>query len=496
MSLKQANHSRLIQSKTESMASIESTTRLAQGKLFFRFVLTLLICFVFIQAIVTALLVYQQHFQAKQMMTSLKVEYQRFLVFESSDKLEHVLTSYPDKLQASAMMVISQEGEQQRHVAGVVLPSPVSSLEDKRILASNWLDFVFGPAYLSIKLSPEKTEAQSLSQTSDKAEAKQEYWLLLHVPTKLTALVEKWLLVAAVLSLLSILISFIVWRLLRATLQPLHLLARGLDKREMGIDYEVSEEEPCLKSKNKGLEALNQGVNQAMAHFKVANASMSHTLDAIAHDLKTPLSRILLSSEKTLAPSEKNQSDLINALEDCAESATQANQLLTTLMKINDEVIGRHNLVQEQISIKALVANVASWYEEIADEKGVRLILSQATDIHCVTDPKRLTQVMVNLLDNSIKYSEKGDEVILTWGEDDSACYICVKDTGIGIEKDKQEAIFERLYRVDHSRTQAGYGLGLAMVKVMLTSLNARISVTSELGQGSEFCVFLPQDPE
>ncbi len=490
MSLKQANEA------LNKEDLIETKTRLAQGQLFSRFVLTLLLCFVLIQLIVTALLIYQQHFQAKQMMSSLKVEYQRFLMFESSDKLEHVLTSYPDKLQTSAMTVVNLEGETQRYVAGLPLSNSAVSLTDKLILESDWFDFLLGQAYLSIKLSPEKIVTKSLSHEQGSSSSKQEYWLLLHVPTKLSALVEKWILVAAVLSVLSILISLVVWRLLKTTLQPLHVLASGLDNPDAWQQNEFNLEAGNQKNTSRGLDALNQGVNQVMSQLKGANASMSHTLDAIAHDLKTPLSRILLTSEKTLAATGVHQADLVNALSDCAESASQANQLLTTLMKINDEVIERHNLVQEQISIKALVANVASWYEEIADDKGVRLVLSQATDIFCVTDPKRLTQVLVNLLDNSIKYSEKGDEVTLTWGEDDSACYICVKDTGIGIEKDKQEAIFERLYRIDHSRTQGGYGLGLAMVKVMLTSLNARISVTSELGQGSEFCVFLPQDAE
>lgn len=474
-------------------ALIETKTRLAQGQLFSRFVMTLLLCFVLIQLIVTGLLIYQQHFQAKQMMSSLKVEYQRFLVFESAQKLEHVLTSYPDKLQASAMTVVSLEDETQRYVAGLSLLNSTRFLPDKLILESNWLDFLLEPAYLSIKLSPEKTVTKSLSKEQASASAKQEYWLLLHVPSKLSALVEKWLLVAAVLGILSVLISFIVWRLLKTTLQPLHILARGLDKREAWQRGEDEVEMDNKKSSNKGLSALNQGVNQAMAQLKAENISMSHTLDGIAHDLKTPLSRILLTSENTLAADKVPQEDLKNALADCAESASQANQLLTTLMKINDEVIGRYDIAQEAVSIKTLVTDVASWYEEIAEEKGVTLIIADRPDHICISDPKRLTQILVNLIDNSIKYSERGAEVDLSWGEEKKASYICVKDTGIGIEADKQDAIFERLYRVDHSRTQAGYGLGLAMVKVMLTSLNAKIKVTSELGQGSDFCVMLPK---
>jgi len=507
MSLKQTR------GESVSQGGIETTTRLAQGQLFSRFVLTLILCFVVIQLIVTALLIYQQDFQAKQMMTSLKSEYQRLLIFESSDKLEHVLLSYPEKLLDNSMSVIKQTGKvNQDFIAGVAIDQTPISLDAFLLSDSSWLDFLLAQPYLSIKLSPEKAPLEEGKQKVNDVE----YWLVLNVPAKLSALIEKWVFVGLILALLSILISFIVWRLIGDTLQPLHALAKGLDNHKVGqgvseqealLDMSAFSIEAKLQEKqrhhaSKGLEALNQGVNQVMYSLKGANLSMSHTLDAIAHDLRTPLSRILLSTEKALASSHSDLSDetvyhknevlrLVAALSDCAESASQATGLLTTLMKINDEAIGRHEIVKDNVSLKELSLNVMSWYEEIAEEKGIGLSANQVPDIVCLTDPKRLTQILVNLVDNSIKYSEKGDEIQLCWGMKGHDCFISVKDTGIGIEADKQEAIFERLYRVDHSRSQSGYGLGLAMVKAMLDSLNASISVSSELGEGSEFCVLL-----
>ena len=496
-----------------SQGGIETTTRLAQGQLFSRFVVTLILCFVVIQLIVTGLLIYQQHFQAKQMMTSLKSEYQRLLIFESRDKLEHVLLSYPEKLLDNAMSVIKQtDNGEQSFVAGVSMGQTPIPINEFLLSDSSWLDFLLAQPYLAIKLSPEKT----LLEEGKAVLIETEYWLVVNVPAKLSALIEKWVFVGLILAVLSILISFIVWRLIGDTLQPLHALAKGLDNHKVGQG--VSEQEALLaksafsdeaKSQgkrrhhtSKGLEALNQGVNQVMYSLKGANVSMSHTLDAIAHDLRTPLSRILLSTEKALAVSLSRSSDetvkhneetlrLVAALSDCAESASQATGLLTTLMRINDEAIGRHEIVKEKVSLKELSTDVVSWYEEIAEEKGIGLSASQVPDVVCMTDPKRLTQILVNLVDNSIKYSERGDEVKLNWGVKRGEAYISVSDTGIGIETDKQDAIFERLYRADHSRSQAGYGLGLAMVKVMLGSLNASIKVTSELGEGSEFRVLL-----
>ena len=499
-----------------NQGGIETTTRLAQRQLFSRFVLTLILCFIVIQGLVMALLIYQQNVQANQMMTSLKAEYQRILIFESSDELEHVLLSYPEKLIDNGLSVIKQTGKaKQDFIAGLAVDQTPVSLDEFLLSDSSWLDFLLAQPYLSMKLNPENALLEEGNQSVNDTE----YWLILNVPAKLSALIEKWVFVGLILALLSILISFIVWRLIGDTLQPLHALAKGLDNYKVGqvaseqealLNMSAFSDEAKLQEKrhhltNKGLDVLNQGVNRVMYSLKEANLSMSHTLDAIAHDLRTPLSRILLSTEKALASSHSDLSDeaefhkdevsrLVAALSDCAESASQATGLLTTLMKINDEAIGRHEIVKESISLKELCLNVISWYKEIAEEKGIELIANHVPDIVCLTDPKRLTQILVNLVDNSIKYSEKGDEIQLCWGMKGHDCFISVKDTGIGIEADKQEAIFERLYRVDHSRSQAGYGLGLAMVKVMLDSLNASIRVSSELGEGSEFCVLLTQD--
>ena len=489
--------------------AIELTTRLAQRQLFSRFVVTLVICFILIQGIVTALLIYQQHVEAKKMMASMKIEYQRLLIFESNAKLEHVATSYPAKLRDNAMSIIRQNDKgEQSLVAGIEMNETPIPLANYLQSESHWIDFLNYQRYLTIKLSTEEN-TDDLDAKSN--EAIVEYWLVLHIPIKLEALVEKWLLVAGVLTLLSVFICLIVWRLLRVTLLPLHTLARGLDKHqhwqqdELELDGTDCFEEKSMLKHKKGLGALNQSVNQTMIHLKGANKSMSNTLDAIAHDLRTPLSRVLLTAEKALMPEIEEQDESVDdrftrknailrsALSDCAESASQANQMLTTLMKINDEVIGRHEIIKESVSLNALLLNVLSWYEEIAEDKGISIELRKRSDIKCITDPNRLTQILVNLVDNSIKYSEQGDEIILDFSEDDSSIYIRVSDTGLGIEESKHEAIFERLYRVDHSRSKTGYGLGLAMVKVMLASLNASIGLKSQLGQGSEFCIRLPK---
>lgn len=497
--------------KQAKPVSIELNTRLAQRQLFSRFVFTLIICFVLIQGTVTALLIYQQHYQAKQMMMGMKIEYQRLLTFETNEKLEHVVMSSPAKLRDNAMSIIRKNGAQtQELVAGLAIVETPIQLDDYLLLESDWFDFLTYQQYMTIKLSAEDSAIGSSNETDSKG-LMTEYWLVLHVPIKLAALIEKLLLVAVVLSLLSLLICLIVWRLLRVTLLPLHSLARGLDQHEHWQQDELvltgthCTNEKSKERSQKGLGALNQSVKQTMNHLKSANKNVSDTLDAIAHDLRTPLSRILLATEKALMPVSKEQGEnheitlihqheiMASALSDCAESASQANQMLTTLMKINDEAIGRHEIIKTSVLLNPLMLNVLSWYEEIAEEKGISIELLKRDDLACITDPNRLTQILVNLVDNSIKYSEQGDHIVLDFRQDDMNVYISVTDTGIGIEQDKHEAIFERLYRVDHSRSQTGYGLGLAMVKVMIESLNASIELESELGRGSEFRIRLPK---
>ncbi len=225
---------------------------------------------------------------------------------------------------------------------------------------------------------------------------------------------------------------------------------------------------------------------------------MDNTVDAIAHDLRTPLTRIQLTTEAVLSSSLEGaayQQQLQDALSDCAESAQQTSQMLTTLMGIHDEVIGKHSIKTEVIELHVLLKQVCSWYQEMAEENNIKISTEDLSPCLITSDLGRLTQVLVNLIDNAFKYSTEGGQISLLCRKDkEGQVLIQIQDSGIGIASEHHQLIFKRLYRVDKSRSTSGYGLGLAQVKVMLDTLQGNISVTSQLTKGSCFNIILPNN--
>jgi signal transduction histidine kinase len=132
---------------------------------------------------------------------------------------------------------------------------------------------------------------------------------------------------------------------------------------------------------------------------------------------------------------------------------------------------------------------VVGLYELVAEDKQIKVTVSVAESIVCVADPGRLQQVLVNLMDNAIKYTPRSGSVDI--GAEEHA----TDDTGIGMAAKEIPHIWERLYRGDKSRAERGLGLGLSLVKAIVQAHGGRMEVDSRLGQGSTFRVTFPKPP-
>lgn len=130
----------------------------------------------------------------------------------------------------------------------------------------------------------------------------------------------------------------------------------------------------------------------------------------------------------------------------------------------------------------------------MAEEKQISLIVNTSDKEATIqSDPDKLTQILVNLVDNAIKYTpEKGKVMLDVQPQGSNSVAISVTDTGIGVDPNEHTLIFERLYRVDSSRSNTeGYGLGLSLAAAMVNNLGGRIELSSHLGQGSTFTIVL-----
>ena len=208
----------------------------------------------------------------------------------------------------------------------------------------------------------------------------------------------------------------------------------------------------------------------------------------VSHELRTPLSVIISQSDYALEDEEYRKKSLEVINREAKRMAGLVNRLLT----LARSDAGRLRPEREKVDMSDMCETVAWQQEGIAAEKGIAIETQIEEGVFVYGDETMLIRVILNLMDNAIKYGKKNGHVKLKLRIDNGQVCCEVEDDGIGIRPEDMPRIWERFYRVEGSRSEEGSGLGLAMVEAMVKAHGGQIDAESVYGEGSRFTVRLP----
>jgi heavy metal sensor kinase len=272
--------------------------------------------------------------------------------------------------------------------------------------------------------------------------------------------------------------------LVRRALDPVERITR---KAQEITQHNLSERLPAVRSGDE-LERLSVALNHMIARLQEAiDGSKQFVADA-SHELRTPLT-VMRGELEGLAQDRQLGGETRETLGSVLEEVERLAEIVESLFALSRLDAGETSAEWRRFDLAELAATTAEQMSLLATDKNVSVTCDSAPGVMVEGDPARLKQVIVNLLDNAIKYTAAGGRVRLSVRREQDCAVLEVNDDGIGIPAEALPHVFKRFFRVDSSRSreQGGAGLGLAIVKSICSAHGAEIEVVSAVGKGSTF---------
>jgi signal transduction histidine kinase len=283
----------------------------------------------------------------------------------------------------------------------------------------------------------------------------------------------------------------IAWFMATSALRPVDQMAGAARTIGQAADFERRLPEPAQADE---LGRLARTFNEMLEQLSAAYATQRRFLADASHELRTPLTTIA-TNIAVLRDGEPDPGERNEMLRAVARETDRMSRLVADLLTLARSDAGQAP-ARRRLAFDSLVLDVYQQQQSLRGE--VTLTLGEWEQVEVEADPDRLKQVVLNLVDNALRYTPAGGTVTLDLRRQGDEAVLTVRDTGVGIAPEHRDRIFERFYRVDQprSRQSGGTGLGLAIAREMALTHGGRIELESAPGAGSTFSLILPVAPE
>ncbi|WP_028035463.1 response regulator [Chelativorans sp. J32] len=295
---------------------------------------------------------------------------------------------------------------------------------------------------------------------------------------------------------------------LKAANDELQAQSRSLQESQARLELQQSELEQSnaqleeqtqlLERQKDDLTRVQEQLQEQAQDLEQASRYKSEFLANMSHELRTPLNSLLIMAR--LLADNRGGNLTADQIKYAQTIETAGNDLLTLINDILDisRIEAGHLEIQPQrVRIDDITRKLETTFQPSAMQKGLsfRTEVSQNLPAEMEIDPQRIEQVLKNFLSNALKFTEKGEVALLVERRGENRIAFTVRDTGIGIPKDKQEAIFEAFHQADGSvsRKYGGTGLGLSICRELAKLLGGEIELESDVGSGSSFTLVVPE---